>query len=189
MKLLKSETQLVKHTPREKIFLKIYERKEKRQEERRKQYEITQKQRVSEKELLKKLTKESPEEFYKMIFLREFEHRLMYDDTCLTFGELREYSDAELEALEEAVFLEVRSIYRKDISAALFVPIFGWAFGIGFFIEYFSNKENRQFDQYHYLKYRKITQKKGISLSLAIREHAAEQRKKETYDISDACTL
>lgn len=184
-----TETTLVKHTPREKIFLKIDERRKKRQEEWEKQHEIMRGQRVSEEESLKKLAKKSPEEFYKMVFLREFECRRTYDDMCITLEELYEYSDAELGAFEEAVFLEVRSIFGKDISAMLFIPIFGWAFGIGFLFAYFFGcKNNRQFDEYHYLKYRKIARKKGIFLASVIREYAEEKIKK-LYDTSDACML
>lgn len=189
MAIQETETGLVKHTPREQIILKIYKRKEKREEEWSEQRKRTQMKRTSEKELMKKFVRESPEEFYKMIFLREFDHKRIYEDTCLTIEELYECTDAELEAFEELIFRSVRSGFRKDIYSMLFIPIFGWMFGIATVFAHFSYKDCYQFDEYHYLKYRKIAQKKGISLASVIREHIEMKRKEETHDIQDAFTL
>lgn len=189
MAIQETETGLVKHTPREQVFLKIYERKEKRESEWEKQREIMQRQRMSEKELMKKILKESPEEFYEMIFIREFDHKRMYDNTCLTLEELHECTDAELEAFEELIFRSVRSGFRKDIYEMLFFPIFGWAFGIGTLLTYFIHKDYRGLDEYHYLKYRKIARKKDISLASVIRKHIEAKRKEEADEIPDMLTL
>ncbi|MBI3274162.1 MAG: hypothetical protein HYZ69_03380, partial [Candidatus Colwellbacteria bacterium] len=130
-------TGLVKHTPHEQIFLKIQEKKEKRDRAWMEERVARQIARAVEEKELKKLEGEYPEEFYKMVFLREFEHRRRCDDMCFSLEELSQCSNAEIEAFEEVVFLNVRKIWKEDLSAAIFVPIFGWAFGIGFFIAYF----------------------------------------------------
>lgn len=184
-----TETALIKHTLREQIFLKIYERKEKQGKEWEKQHEITQRQRMSEKEMLKKFSRESPEEFYKMVFVREFEHKRIYDDMCFTLEELCECTDAELEAFEELVFRSARSGFRKDMFAMIFTPIFGWALGIVALLTCFSRKDHWSLNEYYYLKYRKIARKKSISLVSVIREHIETKRKKEAWDISDTFTL